>query len=139
MRIKTSSDMKALKFLQDAEAQAAINDTPIENPEGKASDYAHSGRGGAGNYKPTASSTAPGIASDLSTSVKQAPIPEGGYGGRGGAGNYRSNTSAERRQSAAEIASKLQQEAYAKTVEDVEKGMKPPEKAHLINEKLDEP
>ena len=71
--------------------------------------------------------------------MKQAPIPEGGYGGRGGAGNYRSNTSAEKRPSEAEVASKLQQEAYAKTVEDVEKAMKPPEKAHLINEKLDEP
>lgn len=43
------------------------------------------------------------------------------------------------RKSEAERADKLQQEAYAKTVEDVEKGMKPPEKAHLVNEKLDQP
>ena len=125
--------------LQDVEAQAATGDTPIEDPEAKPSDYAHSGRGGAGNYKPTANSTAPGIASDLSTSIKQTPIPEGGHGGRGGAGNFRGSVSLEGGQSEVERANKLQQEAYAKTVEDVEKGMKPPEKAHLVNEKLDEP
>jgi len=125
--------------LEDVEAQAATRDTPIEDPEAKPSDYAHSGRGGAGNYKPTANSTAPGIASDLSTSIKQTPIPEGGHGGRGGAGNYRGSVSLEGSQSEVERANKLQQEAYVKTVQDVEKGMKPPEKAHLVNEKLDEP
>lgn len=126
-------------ILQDVEAQAATRDTPIEDPEAKPSDFAHSGRGGAGNYKPTANSTAPGIASDLSTSIKQTPIPEGGHGGRGGAGNYRGSVSLEGRQAEVERANKLQEEAYAKTVEDVERGMKPPEKAHLVNEKIDEP
>ncbi len=124
---------------QDLEAQTATRDTPIADPEARPSDFAHSGRGGAGNYKPTANSTAPGIASDLSTSIKQAPIPEGGHGGRGGVGNYRGSVSLEGRQAEVERANKLQEEAYAKTVEDVEKGMKPPEKAHLVNEKIDEP
>ena len=124
--------------MQDVEAQAATNDTPIENPEAKPFEYAHSGRGGAGNFKPTASLTAAGIASDLSTSVKQTSIPEGGYGGRGGVGNFRGSVS-EGRKPEAERASEVQQEAYEKTVEEVEKGMKPPEKAHLVNEKLDEP
>ena len=65
-------------------------------------------------------------------------IPEGRHGGRGGAGNYRGSVS-ERRQSDAEREINAQQEAYAKTVKDVEKGMKPPEKAHLGNEKLEDP
>lgn len=70
--------------------------------------------------------------------MKQPTIPEGGHGGRGGAGNYRSSMS-EQGQSEAEQVKKVQEEAYAKAVEDVEKGMKPPEKAHLVHEKLDEP
>lgn len=90
---------------------------------------------------PTLGSDAPGVTGikhDISESEKQAAWPKGGHGGRGGAGNFR-GSSAERTQAETEKASRVQEEAYAKTVEDVEKGLKPPEKVHLEKGKQEDP
>ena len=124
---------------QDVEAQEAVQSTPVDNTKAAQPSYTHQGRGGAGNYQSTSLTNAAGIPNDLSTSVKQTAVPEGGHIGRGGAGNF-INGDFERRKSDAERRlSEAQEKIHAQTVEDVGKGMKMPEKAHLGSEKLGDP
>ena len=123
---------------QDVEAQVDNSGTEKAQSDGSRPEYAHAGRGGAGNFKLTATAAAAATPGDLSTSVKQGAVPEGGYSGRGGAGNYRWDT--EKRKAEAEARQReAEEKAYERTVKDVEEGLKPPEKAHLSGEKLGDP
>lgn len=86
---------------------------------------------------PTATASATGITGDLSTSLKEGTIAEGGYSGRGGAGNFRGE--GEKKEADAQAqSSESKDRAYEETVRDVEQSMKAPEKAHLGSEKIGE-
>ena len=122
---------------QDVEAQRD-SATKYNDPDASRPEYAHVGRGGAGNFKPTATTAGGGgIMGDLSTFVKQDTIAESGYSGRGGAGNIRGDS--ERRKPEAQArAAEAQEKAYKETVKDVERGLKQPEKAHLGGDRVGE-
>ncbi|KAL8949830.1 MAG: hypothetical protein Q9222_004095 [Ikaeria aurantiellina] len=99
----------------------------------KAPEYIHSGRGGAGNYSNASDTVERQKSVDMMPNSREGTVPEGGFYGRGGAGNMRSSTES----SAEEIerrASETQKKAYEEAVQDVEKGLQPPEKAHLARE-----
>ena len=86
---------------------------------------------------PTATAPAAGITGDLSTSVKEGAVAEGGYSGRGGAGNFRVEGDRKNPDAQAQ-SSEWQERAYKEAVRDVEQSMKAPEKAHLGSEKIGE-
>ncbi|KAI4211345.1 MAG: hypothetical protein LQ351_005900 [Letrouitia transgressa] len=99
-------------------------------------EYIHSGRGGAGNYE-----TPPTLAErqreiDVTPSMRESSVPQGGFYGRGGAGNVR-NEENSRHEGLERQSSGAQQLAHEATVRDVEVGLKEPEKAHLNAEKLE--
>ena len=71
--------------------------------------------------------------------MKQTTGLEGGHIGRGGAGNFVSGDAERRKLEAERRLSEARDKGFAQTVEDVEKGMKLPEKAHLGSEKLGDP
>lgn len=117
------------------EAQQTKNTNPSD-PSASKPEYAHAGRGGAGNFKPTAAVDV-GTPADLSTSIKQGITAEAGYTGRGGAGNFRGDL--ERTKSGTPVdVIEPQEKAYEETAKDVEQGLQAPEKAHLGGEKLGE-
>lgn len=125
-----------LNPLKDVEAQENSAQSQKVDPDASRPEYAHAGRGGAGNYfKPTAPAAATALPGDLSTSIKQDTIPEGGYLGRGGVGNFRGDPEKKISESIARER-EADEESYEKTVKDVEQGLKSPEKAHLSSEKL---
>lgn len=64
---------------------------------------------------------------------RERTIPEGGFYGRGGAGNLRGWEGGPSGEDIEKRASEVQKQAYAETVQDVEKGLRAPEKAHLAN------
>lgn len=87
---------------------------------------------------PTATAAAAATPGDLSTSAKEGNVPESGYAGRGGAGNFRGDAAEKMRSDIIAREREAEEKAYKETVKDVEQGLKPPEKAHLSGEKLDE-
>ncbi|CAF9909243.1 MAG: hypothetical protein HETSPECPRED_008891 [Heterodermia speciosa] len=125
---------------QDVEAQ---QDNPesqgaADDPDALRPEYAHAGRGGAGNFKPTATAAAAATPGDLSTSVKPGTVSEGGWSGRGGAGNFRGEALEKKRLEAIAREQEADEQAYQETVKDVEEGLKPPEKAYLSSERSGE-
>ncbi|KAL8840131.1 MAG: hypothetical protein Q9170_001479 [Blastenia crenularia] len=126
--------------IQDVQQRVAsdVEDQPTTTDDSQQTDarqpeYIHSGRGGAGNYSNTSDTAELKRSVDMTPSTRERTVPEGGFYGRGGAGNLRgfdvdSQEEAERR------ASQTQKQAYQKTVQDVEQGLRAPEKAHLANE-----
>ncbi|KAI4221557.1 MAG: hypothetical protein L6R36_006826 [Xanthoria steineri] len=117
---------------EDLEAQPIVADDP-RAANAKEPEYIHSGRGGAGNYS-TASDPAERKRSvDMAPSTRERTVPEGGFYGRGGAGNLRGSDKGSSVDDAEIRASEVQKQAYEQTVQDVEKGLKAPEKAHLAN------
>ena len=127
-----------LTSFQDVEAQQNSPESQSADPDASKPEYAHAGRGGAGNFKPTATAAAAAPPGDLSTSVKPGTISEGGYAGRGGAGNFRGEALEKRRSEAIAREQEAEEQAYQETVKDVEEGLKPPEKAYLSSERLGE-
>ena len=123
---------------QDVEAQRDNPESQTADPDASRPEYAHAGRGGAGNFKPTATAAAAATPGDLSTSVKPGTVSEGGYSGRGGAGNFRGEALEKRRSEAIAREQEAEEQAYQETVRDVEEGLKPPEKAYLSSERLGE-
>ncbi|KAF4549349.1 Hypothetical protein D9617_22g066950 [Elsinoe fawcettii] len=131
----------------DVEAQKSVDDDLAASiAETKApAQYAHSGRGGAGNYySPQELSTtgrfegtAPGAEQpDATVSLKtqpkaQATLPA--YRGRGGAGNYETSAadSAEIARIQAAQDEKEQEKIRQSIARDVESGLARPEKARL--------
>ncbi|KAL8998511.1 MAG: hypothetical protein Q9169_002454 [Polycauliona sp. 2 TL-2023] len=123
--------------IQQAEKQAAedVEAQPmtageLQPTDAKQPEYIHSGRGGAGNYN-SASDTAERRRSvDMTPTTREHTVPEGGFYGRGGAGNLRGS---DKGPSVDSEASEVQKQTYEETVQDVEKGLRAPEKAHLAN------
>lgn len=132
-------DEAAKRINEDVEAQEAAQSTPTNSTKAIQPSYTHQGRGGAGNYQSTSLTNAATIPNDLSTSVKQTQVPEGGHIGRGGAGNFVSGDVERRKSNAERRLSEVQERIHAQTVEEVGKEMKMPEKAHLGSEKLGDP
>lgn len=94
------------------------------------SNYAHSGRGGAGNwYEPKKQAQTGTYDTPYAIDSKKGQAPNGGmsqWAGRGGAGNFQGPTS-----SGSQEMSKEAAEASARAERDVEMGLPKPEKAFL--------
>lgn len=114
--------MEAQQPTKEREAEAT---TP-------ATEFVHSGRGGAGNYSNASDVAERKRSVDMTPMTRERTVPEGGFYGRGGAGNLRGGLEGEAKKGAE--ASQKQKQAYEKAVEDVEQGLRAPEKAHLANE-----
>lgn len=71
----------------------------------------------------------------MTPSTREQTVPEGGFSGRGGAGNLRGSDKSPSVDDTETKASETQKQkqAYEDTVQDVEKGLRAPEKAHLAN------
>ena len=124
-------------MFQDLEAQGiGSNGVTTEDVPKVRAEYAHSGRGGAGNYL-NASELARATKenSDVTPALQERKPSVVGYSGRGGVGNYQSGdverTLKERR------ASEFQEKVHTQVVKDVEMALKEPEKAHLASEKME--
>lgn len=132
VRPRAPDKASILRLSKDLEAQPIVADDP-RAANAKEPEYIHSGRGGAGNYS-TASDPAERKRSvDMAPSTRERTVPEGGFYGRGGAGNLRGSDKGSSVDDAEIRASEVQKQAYEQTVQDVEKGLKAPEKAHLAN------
>ncbi|KAL9603265.1 MAG: hypothetical protein Q9219_001286 [cf. Caloplaca sp. 3 TL-2023] len=116
----------------DVEAQT-INAPEPHIVESNQPEYIHSGRGGAGNYSNASDPAERKRSVDITPTMRERTVPEGGFYGRGGAGNLRA-TEGDVKEEAAKTASQAQKESYEKTVQDVEQGLRAPEKAHLANQ-----
>ncbi|KAL8718129.1 MAG: hypothetical protein Q9225_004704 [Loekoesia sp. 1 TL-2023] len=126
--------------IQDFQKQAAsdVEAQPTNARELHAADtnqpeYVHSGRGGAGNYSSASDPAERKRSVDMTPTMRERTVPEGGFYGRGGAGNLRGSDGGSKEE-AEQQASQAQREAYEKTVHDVEQGLRAPEKAHLANQ-----
>lgn len=117
---------------QDVEAQPT-NALESQAADANRSEYVHSGRGGAGNYS-SASDTAERKRSvDMTPTMREQTVPEGGFYGRGGAGNLRGSEGGSKEE-AERAASQAEKEAFDKTVQHVEQELRAPEKAHLAKQ-----
>lgn len=95
-------------------------------------DYAHSGRGGAGNwYSPPDLQKTGNFTLDTGRSIPSPDIRSAGYSGRGGAGNFSSKDQEMRKLEEERLAEEARSKREAQVVKDVEMGLKPPERAHL--------
>ena len=122
---------------QDLEAQGNAPVASAEDVKRAQSDYASSGRGGAGNYTSTAKlAAATAENTNVTPALQQAKPPEVGYCGRGGAGNYKGED-VEKRKEEERRASVIQEKAHQQVVKDVDAGLQEPQKAHLGSEKLE--
>lgn len=117
---------------QDVEAQNH-HAVPSSQSNNAGSDYAYSGRGGAGNLvkREGQSQTAA-----RTTTLQEHTIPDVGYSGRGGAGNLRGGEMERRRVENERLAREARERAHDEVVKGVELGLKMPERAHLGGEKL---
>ena len=117
---------------QDLEAQPADAQPEISPSSRALPDFAHSGRGGAGNwYSPPDLQRTGNFTADAARSIPSPDIRSAGYSGRGGAGNFSSKDQEMRRQEEERLAGEARSKREAEIVKDVEMGLKPPEKAHL--------
>ena len=126
-----------LTTFQNLEAQGiGANGVTAEDVQKTRTEYAHSGRGGAGNYLNASELTrATKENSGVTPALQERKLSVVGYSGRGGVGNYQSGdierTLEERR------ASEFQEKVHTQVVRDVEMALREPEKAHLANEKME--
>lgn len=91
------------------------------------------GRGGAGNYSNASDMAERKRSVDMTPTMREGTVPEGGFYGRGGAGNLRGGSEGGSKEEAERMASQAEKQAYEKSVQDVEQGLRAPEKAHLPN------
>ncbi|KAF2824749.1 hypothetical protein CC86DRAFT_325942, partial [Ophiobolus disseminans] len=145
---------KAASDIEAAHASTTTQPTAEPTPQQPPSDYAHMGRGGAGNwYQPTALSkdgtfTQPADATTQPTSSQPAVStpwhPEGqelpvARSGRGGAGNFvwRSEEQVRLEREGREMQDMKRKEDVSEAVErDVERGLQMPGRARLGGEKV---
>ncbi|KAL8872836.1 MAG: hypothetical protein Q9174_001598 [Haloplaca sp. 1 TL-2023] len=120
------------KAAEDVEAQSTAA-AGFHASDAKQPEYVHSGRGGAGNYSSPPNDEERKRSIDLTPTTREVTVPEGGFYGRGGAGNLR-NSEGSSKEEAVDKANETQKAAYHSAVEDVEKGLRAPEKAHLAKE-----
>lgn len=132
-----------LILFQDLEAEVKREATVTVGPDPTPippSEYVNSGRGGAGNFfsrKDEIFAAGSSVSSDDKTStLTKNTLPEVRYSGRGGFGNYNTAENERKRIEAEKVAEESQSQEYEMTVRDVELGLKPPEKAHLVTERL---
>lgn len=120
---------------REATVTAGSDPTPIPPSE-----YVNSGRGGAGNFfsrKDEIFAAGNAVLSDDRISaLRKNTLPEVRYSGRGGAGNYNTAENERKRVEAEKVAEEARSQEYEMTVRDVELGLKPPEKAHLVTDRL---
>lgn len=109
------------------------NERELIAAESTPAEFIHSGRGGAGNYSNAADAAERKRSVDMAPTTREHTVPQGGFYGRGGAGNLR-GSEGDLKEEVERTASHKQRQAYEKTVEDVEQGLRAPEKAHLANE-----
>lgn len=129
------SSTRGLRNLQDVEAQQTTIPPNAEDLEKSRTEYAHSGRGGAGNYtNATRLAEATAQTAGMTPSMGESKPPSTGYYGRGGAGNYRTGD-VEKAESERRV-TEAQEQIHQQAVKDVESGLKEPEKAHLGGERL---
>ena len=130
------------KISQDVEAQQPQEEPAFRPPTTASVDpYAHSGRGGAGNwYSPsqqraTGTYTSESSAAATSTAAPaNTRAPPTNFGGRGGAGNYNwERIEAEEKAKAERNETEKEKEFGVKksVEEDVESGLRKPGQAHL--------
>lgn len=123
---------------RDATAVAGPDPTPIPPSE-----YVNSGRGGAGNFfsrKDEIFAAGNAIPSDdRKPALRTNTVSEVRYSGRGGAGNYNTAENERKKLEAEKQAEEARSQEYEMTVRDVELGLKPPEKAHLVTDRLSGP
>ena len=121
--------------MQDIEAQK-ITDSIDQFSSKSLPDYAHSGRGGAGNwYAPPELEKEGTFQSHIRTPTKDSTNVGGGYQGRGGAGNYNAKDEIAKK----EVEQRVAEEARLREEEvtrDVGLGLKQPEKAYLTAERI---
>lgn len=99
-------------------------------------EYAPTGRGGAGNYTSASKlATVTMRNASITPSLQETKSPEVGHSGRGGVGNYSSGDAGKKEDEVRET--ELQEMAHQRVVKDVEMGLKEPEKAHLVKERLE--
>lgn len=132
-----------LILFQDLEAEVKREATVTVEPDPTPippSEYVNSGRGGAGNFfsrKDEIFAAGNAVSSDDKASLlTKKTLPEVRYSGRGGAGNYNTAENERKRVEAEKVAEEARSQEYEMTVRDVELGLKPPEKAHLVTERL---
>ncbi|KAL8936255.1 MAG: hypothetical protein Q9216_005035 [Gyalolechia sp. 2 TL-2023] len=118
----------------DVEAQSNVAPEPHVS-DTKQPEYIHSGRGGAGNYNSTSDAAQCQGSIEMTPTTRARTVPEGGFYGRGGAGNLR-DSEGKPQEEARWKANQEQKEQYEMTVQDVEKGLRAPEKAHLANQSI---
>ncbi|KAI9803667.1 MAG: hypothetical protein M1833_000579 [Piccolia ochrophora] len=126
----------------DIEAQhptSSPSTTANPQPTRSTADYAHSGRGGAGNwFSPAAEAQTLPTTTTNTSSQAAAPQPraapvERGYGGRGGVGNYYAHHAGEERlrKEEEEMAAVEGDKVRRKVEGEVEKGLQMPKQAVL--------
>ena len=133
----TVSTYNGLTMSQDLEAQGiGSNGITAEDMEKSRAEYAHSGRGGAGNYL-SASELAKTTKenSDVIPALQERKPSVVGYSGRGGVGNYKSGDVERRLEQ--RRASEIQEKVHTQAVKDVDMALKEPEKAHLASERME--
>ena len=126
-----------LTTFQDLEAQGIdSNGVTAEDVQKIRAEYAHSGRGGAGNYLNASELTrATKENSDVTPALQERKPSVVGYSGRGGVGNYKSGDVEKRLEE--RKASEIQEKVHTQVMKDVEVTLKEPEKAHLASEKME--
>lgn len=134
VRPRSQNKTSILSLPKDIEAQPIIAGE-LRASDAKEPEYIHSGRGGAGNYSNASDAAERKRSVDMTPSTREQTVPEGGFYGRGGAGNLRGSDKSPSVDDTETKASEAQKEkqAYEDTVQDVEKGLRAPEKAHLAN------
>ena len=122
---------------QDLEAQAnGRNSITAKELRDDQAGYAHSGRGGLGNYTIASELTKSTTEnSDVTPALQESKPSVVGYSGRGGVGNYQNGDA--QREMQERRASEIQEKIHERVVKDVEMALKEPEKAHLVGEKLE--
>ena len=108
----------------------------VSETNARRSEYAYSGRGGAGNIRKEGQPGAGTDSSPRSPASRETTVSEIGYSGRGGAGNFRAGEVEKKRVEAAIRAKEARDKAHEEIARDVEIGLKPPESAHLVSERL---
>lgn len=126
-----------LTTIQDLEAQGTDSSgVTAEDVQKNRAEYAHSGRGGAGNYVNASDlMRATKENSDVTPALQERRPSVVGYSGRGGLGNYKSGDA--ERSLEDRRASEAQEKVHTQVVKDVETALKEPEKAHLPSAKME--
>ena len=128
--------IRLLTYHQDIEAQTLT--TPVEPKivRRSLSEYAYSGRGGAGNwYSPKEVQQTSSAKSAASIATKSSPPAQNPFFGRGGAGNYNSQDSERDIQQQVVAAAKTRREE--EVVTEVEMQLMPPARVYLSPERAD--